>query len=102
MSIWNAKKLLKAGSINIWEDRWLPTPISYGIQSPVRVLAQDAKVSSLIDNDTQWWNIPLVQEAFNAEEATTICRLYLLFFLNLFIILCHNLSHQLNKKKKSI
>ena len=38
-------------------------------------LALDAKVSSLIDEDTCWWNFKLVQDIFNREEADIICNI---------------------------
>lgn len=45
--------------IHIWQDSWIPTPSTYYIQSPVRLLDLDAKVSALIDDATKWWNAPL-------------------------------------------
>jgi hypothetical protein len=83
-SIWNAKQLLQKGliwrvgdgtSIKIWRDKWVPTPISYEIQSPIRLLDQNATVSSLINSDTRWWNLDLVREIFCREEADIICNL---------------------------
>ena len=83
-SIWNAKQLLKKGliwrvgdgnSIKIWEDKWFPNPISYEVQSPVRLLDPDARVSRLIDEVTKWWNIELVREIFCREEVDIICNL---------------------------
>jgi ribonuclease HI len=47
------------------------------IQSPQRVLDHEARVSTLINTDTNWWNIPLIREVFNREEADTICSLAL-------------------------
>jgi hypothetical protein len=38
-------------------------------------LGRDAKVYELIDNDTRWWNIPMVKEIFTEEEARVICGL---------------------------
>jgi hypothetical protein len=83
-SIWNAKSLLKQGlmwrvgdgaSVHIWHDRWIPKPSTYSIQSPIRCLDSEAKVSALIDTDTMWWNIPLIQEIFMKEEAELICSI---------------------------
>jgi hypothetical protein len=62
-------------SIKIWKDKWVPIPISYEIQSPIRLLDQNATVSSLINSDTRWWNIDLVREIFCREEADIICNL---------------------------
>jgi hypothetical protein len=83
-SIWNSKKLLKKGliwrvgdgtSINIWTDCWIPVPSTFKIQTPVRILNGDAKVSELIDGSSNWWNISLVHEIFSKEEADMICGL---------------------------
>ena len=83
-SIWNARPLLIEGmawrvgdgrSISIWGDQWLPREFTHAVQSPVRLLGRDTKVHELIDNNTRWWNIPLVEEIFNDEEACIICGL---------------------------
>ncbi|GLT72869.1 hypothetical protein SLA2020_447660 [Shorea laevis] len=50
--------------IRVWQDRWLPTPISFSIQSPRRILSEDARVAELIDQDTKWWNTNLLREVF--------------------------------------
>jgi hypothetical protein len=62
-------------SIHIWGDKWLPTKVTHVIQSPIRLLDEDAKVSALIDEKTRWWNIPMVEAIFNMEEANIICGL---------------------------
>lgn len=83
-SIWNAKYLLEEGmlwrvgdgrSIHIWEDRWLPSATTHVVQTPTRILHSQARVCELIDSDTNWWNIPLVDEVFNEEEARLICSM---------------------------
>jgi hypothetical protein len=83
-SIWNAKPLLgermvwRVGdgrSIHVWGDKWLPMKVTHEVQSPIRILEEDAKVSALIDEDTKWWNVPLVEAIFDAEEANAICGL---------------------------
>jgi hypothetical protein len=80
-SIWNAKRLLEEGlvwrvgngeNIKIWGDKWLPSPTSHTIQSPVHFLNSEAKVGELIDQDTNWWNISLIKERFMEEEAEMI------------------------------
>jgi hypothetical protein len=77
----SAKDLLAQGliwrvgdgnSINVWGDRWLPTPTSFSVQSPVNHLPLDAKVSALIDREARGWNHTLIQEVFSPEEAATI------------------------------
>jgi hypothetical protein len=60
-------------SISIWEDKWLLSNTTHVVQSPVRILPKHAHVCELIDSDTNWWNIPLIEEIFNVEEASLIC-----------------------------
>jgi hypothetical protein len=81
-SIWNAKPLIQEGmvwrvgngrNIKIWGDKWLPSPTTHTIQSPIRNLDGEAKVCELIDQDLNWWNIPLIKEVFRKEEAEMIC-----------------------------
>jgi hypothetical protein len=64
-------------SIKIWEDRWIPKPTLYTIQTPVRVLNGAAKVSSLLYTVTNWWKVDLIHSIFNEEEASTICSVVL-------------------------
>jgi hypothetical protein len=70
-SIWNARKLLKERlvwrvgdgcSIKIWEDRWVDSPSTYAIQSPVNGLNEGARVCDLIDNINNGWNKNLLEE----------------------------------------
>jgi hypothetical protein len=61
--------------IHIWGDKWLPTKVTHKVQSPIRLVDGEAKVSALIDETTRWWNIPLVEAIFNVEEASIICGL---------------------------
>lgn len=55
--------------IQIWDDRWLPTPRAHTAQSPVRLLDRNAKVCELLDENRHGWDTELVQENFNEEEA---------------------------------
>jgi len=83
-SIWLAKPLLREGliwkvgdgsNINIWGDRWIFSPHSNSIQSPVHILNRDAKVAEIIDQDSRWWNIPLIEQIFPADIVEKICSL---------------------------
>jgi len=83
-SICLAKPLLQEGviwkvgdgtKINIWGDRWIFSPHLNSIQSPIRILNKDAKVSEIIDQNSRWWNIPLIEQIFPAETAEKICSL---------------------------
>jgi hypothetical protein len=62
-SVWNAKPLLREGlvwrvgdgqSIHIWGDKWLPTKVTRKVQSLIRIVDGEAKVSALIDENTRW------------------------------------------------
>lgn len=66
--------------IKIWEDKWLPNLPSVTVQSLVRRLEREARVKELIDEGTRWWNMPLVMEIFNEEEAKifVVCPLALM------------------------
>jgi hypothetical protein len=83
-SIWNGKPLLFEGliwrigngqSVRIWGDRWIPAPLAFLMQRSIGGLTSDAKVSSLIDEETCWWNFQLVQDNFNREVADFICNI---------------------------
>ncbi|XP_059446585.1 uncharacterized protein LOC132178149 [Corylus avellana] len=55
-------------NVRIWRDKWLPIPSTYKIQSPSAVLNEEARVSELLEQDLQWWNISLLKQIFNEEE----------------------------------
>jgi hypothetical protein len=59
--------------VSIWNDKWAPILAGGYIQSPVSILSQNAKVSELLDDDTNWWNVSLVKEVFTVEETEAIC-----------------------------
>jgi hypothetical protein len=80
-SICQARGVLEGGlwwrvgngeSIRIWEDKWLPSPSTPKITSPVSVLEVDARVSSLIDLDSGWWDIQLLRSIFSQGEVDLI------------------------------
>jgi hypothetical protein len=81
-SIWNARRLIREGmvwrivngrTVSIWYDKWAPLPTGGYLQSPVSILSRDAKVSELLDYETNWWNVNLVKEVFSVEEMEAIC-----------------------------
>jgi hypothetical protein len=81
-SIWNARRLIREGmvwrivngrTVRIWYDKWAPLPTGGYLQSPESILSRDAKVSELLDYDTNWWNVNLVKEVFSGEEMEAIC-----------------------------
>ncbi|XP_035551748.1 uncharacterized protein LOC118349904 [Juglans regia] len=70
-------KIGNGNKVKIWSDRWLPIPMSYKTQSPPKVLSTEATVSSLIDQDTHSWNLPLVQSVFISGEVAIISRMHI-------------------------
>ena len=83
-SIWKAKSFLREGlvwrvgnghSIRIWEDRWLSHPLMYVPQAQAQGLDQGAMVSDLLDLDTNWWKMDVVQAVFPAAVVKEICGL---------------------------
>jgi hypothetical protein len=84
LSIFNARKVLERGlmwrvgngdNIQIWQDKWIPKPTTYKIQSPCGSMDSLAKVNTLIDSTTGWWNYTLIQSSFAKVEADMICSL---------------------------
>jgi hypothetical protein len=58
--------------IRIWKDKWLPSPSTFRVLSPLISLGPNETVSKLIDVQSKWWNIPLLESLFTKEEANLI------------------------------
>jgi hypothetical protein len=80
-SIWSSCDLLKEGlawrvgngsNIRIWKDKWLPDPGRPRILSSPLILNPDATVSELVDDNSKWWNIHLLNLIFSPEEVMQI------------------------------
>jgi hypothetical protein len=80
-SILGARKVIELGSrwrvgngekIRIWKDRWLPTPTTYKVVSPISLLPEEARVSDLLIQDSQCWNSRLIDEVFLPRDASII------------------------------
>lgn len=89
-SIYSSLEIIRKGTrwrvgngklIHIWEDRWLPTPSTYRVVSPLSSTLEFSMVSSLIDTNTKRWRVDLLSVAFLPFEVDAICK----------IPLCHNL-----------
>ena len=83
-SIHSSCELLKEGliwrvgngeQVQIWKDKWLPQPSTYMVQSPPVLLYPNALVSELIDKDTQWWKLNILENLFLKEEIQLIVSL---------------------------
>ena len=83
-SIYSSIKVIKKGTrwrvrngkmIHIWEDRWMPTPSTYKVISPLLHHFDDfPMVSALIDPDTRRWKADLVR-TFLPFDANTILNI---------------------------
>jgi hypothetical protein len=49
-----------------------PTPLFFSVQSPWRTSRDDKKVHELIDPNTKEWNLSMLAEVFQEEEAWVI------------------------------
>jgi hypothetical protein len=59
--------------IGIWTDKWVEKAPGGYLQSPTSIIDRNAKVSVLLDINTNWWNVALIKEIFSAEESDLIC-----------------------------
>lgn len=59
-------------SIRIWKDKWLPSPLTFQVQSPPSVLHDNTLVKELFLLDVQSWNVDLVLSLFGVDEAHLI------------------------------
>jgi hypothetical protein len=81
---WEAKPLLKEGilwkigdgsNIKIREEKWIPSTQTHMIQVNVQNISPEARVSDLINFETNWWNIPLLEQIFPEEMVEQICNI---------------------------
>lgn len=82
-SIWTVKPLLNEGliwwigdgtQVRIRGDKWIPTTYSHMIQAPLQGLNPEARVCDIINIETNWWNIPLIEQVFPTETVEHICN----------------------------
>ena len=59
-------------NIQIWKDKWLPTPSTHKVISPPSCLPLEAQVEELIDQDDGVWKNDLVQQIFLPHEVDAI------------------------------
>ena len=64
-------------NIQIWKDKWLPTPSTHKVIFPPSCLPLEAWVEELIDQDNGVWKNELVQQIFLPHEADAICGIAL-------------------------
>ncbi|XP_075665026.1 uncharacterized protein LOC142634617 [Castanea sativa] len=66
---WNIGNGIK---INLWDDKWLPTPTHFKPVSPRKNLQQGNQVSSLIDPSLCTWREDIIRNTFLPHEAEVI------------------------------
>jgi hypothetical protein len=66
-------------SIKILGDRWIPTPTSFMVQSPMMgtTFNFDSTVDSLMDRRIGGWNVALIRSTFSAKEADVISKIHI-------------------------
>jgi hypothetical protein len=83
-SLLKARPLLESGlkwrigngeKVRIWGDKWVDKSPNFQIQTPCNVLDPEARVSSLIDPVTGWWDFNRISNSFSAEDTHRICEM---------------------------
>ena len=59
-------------TIRIYQDCWLPGDGSGKVISPPSLLSADARVADIIDANSDWWNVYLLERVFLPFEAQKI------------------------------
>ncbi|XP_065622825.1 uncharacterized mitochondrial protein AtMg00310-like [Quercus suber] len=58
--------------VNIWRDKWLPSPNSFKVISPQRHNTDVEKVAQLIDSEASMWKAKFIREVFLPHEVEII------------------------------
>ena len=58
--------------VRVWGDKWLPTPSTYKVTSPIMFSQAQTKVSELIDKENASWKTEVVDALFLPHEAEVI------------------------------
>ena len=59
-------------TVRIYQDYWLPGDGSGKVISPPSLLSADARVADIIDANSDWWNVYLLERVFLPFEAQKI------------------------------
>ena len=59
-------------SIQIYHDKWLPSEEHGMVVSLPNLLPIDATVDILVDEETMWWNVNIIDQLFLPFEALRI------------------------------
>ena len=60
-----------------WGANWLPTTSNFGVHSPLKADFQEAKVSSLIDPVSRFWNSHALASALNPKDVELVQKISL-------------------------
>jgi len=80
-SILGAKHIVENGvgwrvengaSVKIWGDAWLPPPHTWLFIPPRQEIDPDSRLESLIDPNTGWWSLELINSLFDMEDTARI------------------------------
>lgn len=67
--------------MSILSDNWLPNQNGFLVWTLTNILSENAKVNTLIVQDTYWWNNDLIYSIFFPFEARKILSIPLSFRL---------------------
>ena len=76
-----ARKVVDSGSrwcrgngerVHIWKDRWIPSPESFKVTSPIGGYTGMEKVSTLLDTDRRSWDVAKVKTIFLPHEVEMV------------------------------
>lgn len=62
-------------SIKIWGDRWLPSPSTHTVHSPVNTLDKETVASALTDECSKEWNQFHINQNFTPAKAEKFYRI---------------------------
>ncbi|KAM1695737.1 hypothetical protein ACFXTN_027349 [Malus domestica] len=66
-------KVGDGANVHIWEDPWLPKPSTFK-ERPINN-RQFTMVNELINEDGRSWNVEMVRQVFDGDDATLILRI---------------------------
>lgn len=58
--------------INVWKDKWIPSPRTYKVVTPERPPSQIQWVCNLVDEDSKEWKGDLVKHCFLSQDTEAI------------------------------
>lgn len=57
--------MVNGKDIKICGQKWLPSPTSYCVQSPIKILMANTKICDLIDEMRKEWKVELIEKVFH-------------------------------------